>query len=141
MTTTSTTMTNQMYQPLEKFPPSNGSQSNIANKCSSQQQVVINMDDGREYYNARMSDYFAWSLWNLFIFNYFCLGFVATVFSIKSRDHKYLKDYVLAKKYSKIALGLNIACLVLFVISIGGIIFALIYFIEFITNNMQVNAH
>ena len=30
-----------------------------------------------------MSDYFAWSVWNFFFLNFFCLGFVAAVYSIK----------------------------------------------------------
>uniref|UniRef100_A0A8C4RDI0 Uncharacterized protein n=1 Tax=Eptatretus burgeri TaxID=7764 RepID=A0A8C4RDI0_EPTBU len=76
-------MTDLTYRPLEEFPPSNGPQHNSVNTWSAQQQLVINMDDAQEYYNARMSDYFAWSLWSFFFHNFFCLGFVAAVYSIK----------------------------------------------------------
>ncbi|KAM6308515.1 dispanin subfamily A member 2b-like [Aegotheles albertisi] len=58
-------------------------------------------------------DHLAWSLCSTLYTNVCCLGFLALVFSIKSRDRKLLGDYSGALSYGSTAKYLNITALVL----------------------------
>ncbi|NXS12243.1 IFM1 protein, partial [Neodrepanis coruscans] len=58
-------------------------------------------------------DHLLWSVFNTLYGNVFCLGFLALVFSVKSRDRKVLGDYSKAQKYSSTAKWLNVAALVI----------------------------
>ncbi|NWI53993.1 IFM2 protein, partial [Calyptomena viridis] len=58
-------------------------------------------------------DHLLWSLCTTLYGNIFCLGFLALVFSVKSRDRKVLGDYSGALSYSSTAKCLNITALVL----------------------------
>ncbi|NXX97940.1 IFM1 protein, partial [Centropus bengalensis] len=58
-------------------------------------------------------DHLAWSLCSALYANVCCLGFLALVFSIKSRDRKLLGDYSGALSYGSTAKYLNITTLVL----------------------------
>ncbi|NXM68841.1 IFM1 protein, partial [Serilophus lunatus] len=62
-------------------------------------------------------DHLLWSLCNTLYGNFLCLGFLALVFSVKSRDRKVLGDYSAALTYSSTAKWLNIAALVLNIIA------------------------
>ncbi|XP_053924722.1 dispanin subfamily A member 2b-like [Cuculus canorus] len=67
-------------------------------------------------------DHLAWSLCSALYANVCCLGFLALVFSIKSRDRKLLGDYSGAHSYGSTAKYLNITtqllniCLIILVI-------------------------
>ncbi|XP_075568840.1 dispanin subfamily A member 2b-like [Pelecanus crispus] len=58
-------------------------------------------------------DHLAWSLCTTLYANVCCLGFMALVFSVKSRDRKVLGDYSGALSYGSTAKYLNITALVL----------------------------
>ncbi|KFQ95871.1 Interferon-induced transmembrane protein 3, partial [Nipponia nippon] len=54
-------------------------------------------------------DFVLWSFFNAMFCNPLCLGFVALVFSIKSRDRKIARDPGAADSYGRTAKHLNIA--------------------------------
>ncbi|PIO37844.1 Interferon-induced transmembrane protein 3 [Aquarana catesbeiana] len=56
-----------------------------------------------------IKDHILWSIFSTLYMNCCCLGFVALVYSVKSRDRKFLGDRVGAKSYSDTARSLNIA--------------------------------
>ncbi|NXF89618.1 IFM1 protein, partial [Eubucco bourcierii] len=58
-------------------------------------------------------DHFAWSLCTMLYGNICCLGFMALVFSVKSRDRKVLRDYSGALSYGTTSKYLNITALLL----------------------------
>ncbi|XP_041053697.1 dispanin subfamily A member 2b-like [Carcharodon carcharias] len=58
-------------------------------------------------------DHLPWSIFNFFYLNFCCLGFVALVFSVKSRDRKVVGDVEGARQYASTARALNIAIAVL----------------------------
>ncbi|XP_067902873.1 dispanin subfamily A member 2b-like [Heterodontus francisci] len=58
-------------------------------------------------------DHLLWSLFNFFYMNFCCLGFVALVYSVKSRDRKVVGDVEGARHYASTARGFNIATTVL----------------------------
>ncbi|NXF72093.1 IFM2 protein, partial [Sclerurus mexicanus] len=58
-------------------------------------------------------DHLVWSLCTTLYGNVFCLGLLATVFSIKSRDRKVLHDHSGALSYGSTAKCLNITALVI----------------------------
>ncbi|XP_030340931.1 dispanin subfamily A member 2b-like [Strigops habroptila] len=58
-------------------------------------------------------DHLAWSLCTTLYANFCCLGFMALVYSVKSRDRKVLGDYSGARSYGSTAKQLNITALVL----------------------------
>ncbi|NXP10698.1 IFM3 protein, partial [Thinocorus orbignyianus] len=58
-------------------------------------------------------DFVLWSFFNAIYCNPFCLGFIALVFSIKSRDKKMANDSATALSYGRTAKHLNIAALCL----------------------------
>uniref|UniRef100_UPI00398E8F05 dispanin subfamily A member 2b-like n=1 Tax=Pristiophorus japonicus TaxID=55135 RepID=UPI00398E8F05 len=68
-------------------------------------------------------DHFVWSIFNFFYMNTCCLGFVALIFSVKSRDRKVVGDVEGARHYASTARSLNIAATVIsilvFIIIIG----------------------
>ncbi|XP_053141353.1 interferon-induced transmembrane protein 2-like [Hemicordylus capensis] len=73
-------------------------------------------------------DFLVWSLFNFLLFwNCFCLGFLALVFSIKSRDRMVFGEADRAAAYAKRAKYLNIAALVI------GIVGILIFIVVIIT--------
>ncbi|KAM6274401.1 dispanin subfamily A member 2b-like [Porphyrio hochstetteri] len=58
-------------------------------------------------------DHLVWSLCSALYANVCCLGFMALVFSVKSRDRKVLGDYSGALSYGSTAKYLNITALLL----------------------------
>ncbi|XP_038663973.1 dispanin subfamily A member 2b-like [Scyliorhinus canicula] len=62
---------------------------------------------------AHVRDHLPWSIFNFFYLNFCCLGFVALVFSVKSRDRKVVGDVEGAQHYASTARALNIAIAVL----------------------------
>ncbi|XP_064019580.1 dispanin subfamily A member 2b-like [Pogoniulus pusillus] len=58
-------------------------------------------------------DHFIWSLCTMLYGNICCLGFMALVFSVKSRDRKLLRDYSGALSYGTTSKYLNITALLL----------------------------
>nr|XP_014339556.1 PREDICTED: interferon-induced transmembrane protein 1-like [Latimeria chalumnae] len=73
------------------------------------------------------SDHFLWSMFNILLGNICCLGFVALIFSVKSRDKKVVQDMEGARHYASTARCLNITSLVF------NIIYVLIVIILFAT--------
>ncbi|NXQ18095.1 IFM1 protein, partial [Peucedramus taeniatus] len=58
-------------------------------------------------------DHLVWSLFTTLYGNFCCLGLLAFVFSVKSRDRKVLGDYSGALSYGSTAKCLNITALVI----------------------------
>ncbi|XP_041053682.1 dispanin subfamily A member 2b-like [Carcharodon carcharias] len=58
-------------------------------------------------------DHLLWSIFNFFYLNFCCLGFVALVYSVKSRDRKLVGDVEGARHYAATARTLNIVTTVL----------------------------
>ncbi|XP_078077413.1 dispanin subfamily A member 2b-like [Mustelus asterias] len=58
-------------------------------------------------------DHLLWSIFNFFYFNFCCLGFVALVYSVKSRDRKVVGDVEGAQQHASTARALNITIAVL----------------------------
>ncbi|XP_048401565.1 dispanin subfamily A member 2b-like [Stegostoma tigrinum] len=58
-------------------------------------------------------DHFLWSIFNFAFLNFCCLGFVALVFSVKSRDRKVVGDVEGARHYGSTARTLNIVIAVI----------------------------
>ncbi|XP_054130940.1 dispanin subfamily A member 2b-like [Melozone crissalis] len=58
-------------------------------------------------------DHLVWSLFTTLYGNFCCLGLLAFVFSVKSRDRKVLGDYSGALSYGSTAKYLNITALVI----------------------------
>ncbi|NWR95064.1 IFM1 protein, partial [Furnarius figulus] len=67
-------------------------------------------------------DHLVWSLCTTLYGNVFCLGLLATVFSIKSRDRKVLHDHSGALSYGSTAKCLNITALVINILLIIAIL-------------------
>ncbi|NWI86920.1 IFM1 protein, partial [Pitta sordida] len=67
-------------------------------------------------------DHLLWSLCTTLYGNIFCLGFLALVFSVKSRDRKLLRDYSGALSYSSTAKCLNITALVINIVVVAVVV-------------------
>ncbi|XP_069824452.1 dispanin subfamily A member 2b-like [Dendropsophus ebraccatus] len=80
---------------------------------------------------APVRDHVIWSILNTFYMNFCCLGLVALIFSVKSRDQKLVGNHNGARSYGATARSLNIASSVLtivwFLITITIIYFNLIH--------------
>ncbi|XP_069595126.1 interferon-induced transmembrane protein 1-like isoform X1 [Ranitomeya imitator] len=106
----------QTYQPLKEemefgsYPPQ-----------TVQSTVVTIMPE-----SPPVRDHIIWSLFNTMYLNFCCLGFLAFVFSIKSRDRKLHGDRNSATSYGSTARSLNIAATVL------SILFTIVVIIIFI---------
>ncbi|XP_022611971.1 dispanin subfamily A member 2b-like [Seriola dumerili] len=70
-------------------------------------------------------DYIIWSLFSLVYSNPFCLGLVALIYSVKSRDRKVAGDLEGARSYGTSARFLNIVAIVLS--ATGFLMFIVIY--------------
>lgn len=68
------------------------------------------------------SDHIVWSIFSLIYCNPCCLGLVALLFSVKSRDQKILGDYEGAKWHGKTACCINALalCIIIAFIAISG---------------------
>lgn len=75
-------------------------------------------------------DYVLWSFVSAMVCNFYCLGFAALAFSVKSRDRLVMKDVAAAHRYGNSARRLNIAAVVVGVITITFFLLkvAVIYF-------------
>ncbi|XP_032815987.1 dispanin subfamily A member 2b-like [Petromyzon marinus] len=102
----------------------------------SQPQVIL-VPQGDRSPAAGIRDFFSWSLFNMVYFNVCCMGLVATIFSIKSRDRKYLNDLQGAAEYGRKAKIFNIICLILGIIL--AITFISLYANLFIQLHQQVH--
>ncbi|XP_053576492.1 dispanin subfamily A member 2b [Bombina bombina] len=72
-------------------------------------------------------DHLVWSIFNMFYMNFCCLGLIALVFSVKSRDRKLFGDRNGAVSYGSTSRSLNIAATVL------SVLFFVILFILVVT--------
>uniref|UniRef100_A0A8V5FWB6 Uncharacterized protein n=1 Tax=Melopsittacus undulatus TaxID=13146 RepID=A0A8V5FWB6_MELUD len=80
-------------------------------------------------------DHLVWSICTMLYANVCCLGLLALVYSVKSRDRKVLGDYSAAQSYGSTARQLNITALVLSM-ALG----ALIIFITILVVNGAITA-
>nr|XP_041572510.1 dispanin subfamily A member 2b-like [Taeniopygia guttata] len=67
-------------------------------------------------------DHLVWSLFTTLYGNFCCLGLLAFVFSVKSRDRKVLGDYSGALSYGSTAKYLNITALVINIVIVVVVI-------------------
>ncbi|NWQ95021.1 IFM3 protein, partial [Burhinus bistriatus] len=81
-------------------------------------------------------DFVLWSFFNTMFCNPFCLGFIALIFSIKSRDRKIAQDPAAAGSYGRMAKHLNIAA---FFLGIVGTIICIVVLVTYY-NNLQVGS-
>ncbi|XP_078077414.1 dispanin subfamily A member 2b-like [Mustelus asterias] len=65
-----------------------------------------------------MRDHFLWSIFNFGYLNFCCIGFMALVYSVKSRDRKHVGDLEGARSYASTARTLNIVTTVLSILLI-----------------------
>lgn len=63
-------------------------------------------------------DYVLWSLFNAMLCNFYCLGFAALAFSVKSRDRLVMKDVAAARRYGDSARRLNVATVAVGIVTI-----------------------
>ncbi|XP_021501917.1 interferon-induced transmembrane protein 3-like [Meriones unguiculatus] len=61
-------------------------------------------------------DYVTWSMFNALFMNSCCLGFIAYVYSVKSRDRKMVGDMSGAQTFASTAKNLNISAVVISII-------------------------
>lgn len=87
-----------------------------------QSTVVTIMPEG-----PPVRDHIIWSVFNTMYLNFCCLGLLAFVFSVKSRDRKLHGDKNSARSYGSTARSLNIAATVLSILSL--VILIIIYVI------------
>ncbi|OCT83907.1 dispanin subfamily A member 2b isoform X4 [Xenopus laevis] len=83
------------------------------NQIQVSQSTVITVEDDE----PPVRDHLVWSIFNTVYMNFCCLGFLALVFSVKSRDRKNVGDKQGAMSYSSTARGLNIATTILFILT------------------------
>ncbi|EGW14477.1 interferon-induced transmembrane protein 2 [Cricetulus griseus] len=62
-------------------------------------------------------DFITWSTFNTVFMNSCCLGFIAYIFSVKSRDRKMVGDVNGAQDYATTAKRLNIAAVIVSIVS------------------------
>ncbi|KAM7329557.1 interferon-induced transmembrane protein 2-like [Alexandromys fortis] len=79
---------------------------------SSSKSTVINISS-----SDVPKDYVTWSTFNTVFMNSCCLGFLAYVFSVKSRDRKMAGDVIGAQGYATTAKRLNIGAVVVSIIT------------------------
>ncbi|XP_003214906.2 interferon-induced transmembrane protein 2 [Anolis carolinensis] len=78
------------------------------------------MPQARRSAAEQPNDFFLWSMFNFAFLNSCCLGFVALVYSVKSRDCKVVGDSEGAVRHAKTAKWLNIFALII------GLVFTII---------------
>ncbi|KAM9301577.1 interferon-induced transmembrane protein 2-like [Gastrophryne carolinensis] len=78
----------------------------------SQQVTVVSMPE-----EPPVRDHIIWSIFNAIYMNVCCLGVLALVFSVKSRDRKFMGDKNGARSYSSTARSLNIAATTLTILA------------------------
>ncbi|NP_001079806.1 uncharacterized protein LOC379496 [Xenopus laevis] len=75
-------------------------------------------------------DHLVWSIFNTLYFNFCCLGLLAMLYSVKSRDRKVMGDRSGAMSFAGTARGLNItatllsilSCIVIIILLVTGVI-------------------
>lgn len=99
------------------------------NQDSMPMQVVTHVPQRQAVYmDVLPSDHIVWSAFHFIYCNPLCLGLVAFIYSIKSRDRKLAGDYIGARSHASTARCLNI--LALFVtLLITALVFIQIYFV------------
>ncbi|NXS35799.1 IFM1 protein, partial [Pomatostomus ruficeps] len=79
-------------------------------------------------------DHLVWSFFTTLYCNFCCLGLLAFLFSVKSRDRKVLGDYSGALSYSSTAKCLNITALVINIIAVVVVVTVLAIVVAGIAN-------
>uniref|UniRef100_A0A6J0SYK0 Interferon-induced transmembrane protein 1-like n=1 Tax=Pogona vitticeps TaxID=103695 RepID=A0A6J0SYK0_9SAUR len=96
--------------------------------------TVIPMHSSPQVYVVPPRDHLAWSLFTTLYLNFCCLGFMALVFSIKSRDRKVMGDHSGAASYGSTAKSLNVVALVFCILLIVVVIILLVGGVITVTN-------
>ncbi|KAM8939196.1 dispanin subfamily A member 2b-like [Pelodytes ibericus] len=99
----------QNYQPLKE--ESTGVQ-NVAGYTSQATMIAITPTE------TVVKDHLVWSIFNTAYLNFCCLGLIALVFSVKSRDRKLFGDLSGAKSYGSTAFSLNLAATIFCVLMV-----------------------
>nr|XP_001096630.1 interferon-induced transmembrane protein 1 [Macaca mulatta] len=68
-----------------------------------------------------------WSLFNTIFLNWYCLGFIAFTYSVKSRDRKMVGNMTGAQAYASMAKCLYISALIVGIIMTIGFILLLVF--------------
>ncbi|KAM3671467.1 interferon-induced transmembrane protein 2-like [Ammospiza maritima maritima] len=75
--------------------------------------TTVVVEETQQQQSPPPRDHLVWSLFTTLYGNFCCLGLLAFVFSVKSRDRKVLGDYSGALSYGSTAKYLNITALVI----------------------------
>ncbi|XP_053837084.1 dispanin subfamily A member 2b-like [Vidua macroura] len=75
--------------------------------------TTVMVEETQQQQSPPPRDHLVWSLFTTLYGNFCCLGLLAFVFSVKSRDRKVLGDYSGALSYGSTAKYLNITALVI----------------------------
>ncbi|NXX71861.1 IFM2 protein, partial [Spizella passerina] len=75
--------------------------------------TTVMVEETQQQQQPPPRDHLVWSLFTTLYGNFCCLGLLAFVFSVKSRDRKVLGDYSGALSYGSTAKCLNITALVI----------------------------
>ncbi|XP_053305472.1 dispanin subfamily A member 2b-like [Spea bombifrons] len=114
--------------PKQQFSSMAGEPPRYENNAYPQQNVQIEMPPGAyptlvqpnvvtvNPIDAYVRDYLPWSIFNTLYMNFCCLGFVALVFSVRSRDRKLAGEKMEAIRYGSTARSLNCAATILTII-------------------------
>ncbi|NWS80428.1 IFM1 protein, partial [Toxostoma redivivum] len=82
-------------------------------------------------------DHLVWSLFTTLYGNFCCLGLLAFVFSVKSRDRKVLGDYSGAESYASTAKCLNITALVIHIVIVIIVVTIIALAVAGVLSNMN----
>lgn len=95
--------------PMKEYEPLKGISTthNVAT-------TVVNMESSA----PRPKDHLVWSIFNIIYMNLCCLGCLALIFSVKSRDQKVLGDMERARHYSLVSKILNITTVILHILAV-----------------------
>ncbi|NWV41933.1 IFM1 protein, partial [Grantiella picta] len=86
-------------------------------------------------------DHLVWSLFTTLYCNFCCLGLLAFVFSVKSRDRKVLGDYSGAQSYSSTAKWLNVTALVINILIVIIVITIVVLIITGVIRHMEPSSY
>ncbi|KAG8438132.1 hypothetical protein GDO86_008718 [Hymenochirus boettgeri] len=130
----------EFSNPLSTEPPSYGNDGykplNEENVSTMQVQSTIVTISPNE---PPVRDHLIWSIFNFVYTNFCCLGLLALVFSIKSRDRKLVGDRNGAMSYSSTARSLNIASTTLSILMILILIILMAVGVLSVTRTVENN--
>uniref|UniRef100_A0A8C5WK00 Uncharacterized protein n=1 Tax=Leptobrachium leishanense TaxID=445787 RepID=A0A8C5WK00_9ANUR len=82
----------------------------------------------------RIKDHMVWSIFNTLYLNFCCLGLIALIYSVKSRDQKVIGNRMEAENYGSNARSLNIAS------TVASIFLLILFFVLLSTGYIKIQA-